>query len=86
MSKVFHGSRGGRERRERARRGAHPGTEDQSQQYTEVMQVIGFEESEEEIISISEIKCVRVFHSSWKRNTQKKLQQVVPLIFLMTLA
>ncbi|GIY34046.1 uncharacterized protein CDAR_567941 [Caerostris darwini] len=43
---------------------------------TEVMQEIGFEESEEEVISTSEIKeileCGRVFHSSWK-NTQKKV-------------
>ncbi|GFT36534.1 hypothetical protein NPIL_52081 [Nephila pilipes] len=60
------------------------------EQHTEVMQEIGFEESEEEVISTSEIKEIL---GMWervsqfvKRNTQKKLQQVVHLIFLMTLA
>ena len=62
----------------------------QSQQHTEVMQEIGFEESEEEVISTSEIKEIL---GMWERvsqfvekNTQKKLQQVVHLTFLMTLA
>ncbi|GFS69074.1 hypothetical protein NPIL_124571 [Nephila pilipes] len=62
----------------------------QSQQHTEVMEEIGNEESDEEVISTSEIK--EIF-GMWERvsqfvekNTQKKLQQVVHLIFLMTLA
>jgi hypothetical protein len=53
------------------------------------MQEIGFEESEEEVISTSEIKEIL---GMWERgsqfvekNTQKKLQQVVHLTFLMTL-
>ncbi|UYV73520.1 hypothetical protein LAZ67_10003933 [Cordylochernes scorpioides] len=63
----------------------------QSQQHTEVMQVIGFEESEEEVISTSEIKEIlgmweRVSQFVEKKNSQKKLQQVVHLTFLMTLA
>ncbi|UYV76170.1 hypothetical protein LAZ67_13002933 [Cordylochernes scorpioides] len=51
----------------------------QSQQHTEVMQVIGFEESVEEVISTSEIKEIL---GMWERvsqfvekNTQKRLQQ-----------
>ncbi|GFU31003.1 hypothetical protein NPIL_71201 [Nephila pilipes] len=62
----------------------------QSQQHTEVKQEIGFEESEEEVISASEIKEIlgmweRVSQFVEKKN-QKKLQQVLHLIFLMTLA
>ena len=56
----------------------------QSQQHSGVLQEIGFEEEPEveEVISTSEIKeilgeCGREFHSSWKRNTPKKLQPVV---------
>ncbi|GFU37032.1 tigger transposable element-derived protein 1 [Nephila pilipes] len=71
VSGEIHGSRGGRERRERARRGAHPGTEEiqelQSQQHTEVMQKIGFEESEEKVISTSEIKEIL---GMWERVSQ----------------
>ncbi|GIY76762.1 tigger transposable element-derived protein 1 [Caerostris darwini] len=63
----------------------------QLQQHTEVMQEIGFEESEEEVISTSEIKEILGMWESVsqfveKKNTQKKLQQVVHLTFLMTLA
>ncbi|GIY88508.1 hypothetical protein CDAR_187021 [Caerostris darwini] len=62
----------------------------QSQQHTEVMQEIGFEESEEEVISTSEIKEILGMWESVsqfvEKNTQKKLQQVVHLTFLMTLA
>ncbi|GIY35349.1 hypothetical protein CDAR_223131 [Caerostris darwini] len=57
---------------------------------TEVMQEIGFEESEEEVISTSEIKEILGMWESVsqfvEKNTQKKLQQVVHLTFLMTLA
>ncbi|UYV75264.1 hypothetical protein LAZ67_12003162 [Cordylochernes scorpioides] len=42
----------------------------QSQQHTEVMQVIGFEESEEEVISTSEIKGIL---GMWERVSQMKL-------------
>ncbi|GIY83212.1 tigger transposable element-derived protein 1 [Caerostris darwini] len=57
----------------------------QSQQHTEVMQEIGFEESEEEVISTSEIKEILGMWESVsqfvEKKTQKKLQQVVHLTF-----
>ncbi|GIY15291.1 hypothetical protein CDAR_561531 [Caerostris darwini] len=55
----------------------------QSQQHTEVMQEIGFEESEEEVISTSEIKEILEWESvsQFVEKHPEKLQQVVHLTF-----